>query len=159
MTNSCWVLLSKRAGQLVIFACALFLTFSVISCSAQNQMADVARSHIEANVPAPDVFDNYMKRDLGSYLCNGIKNCHVEYQLLRQGPTQTGISYPKFYVWAKCSVDGQLKQEGAARVAAIDKEAFQVTTFLSKEQIATSPSQVGSIFPASLVNEIVHRAR
>jgi hypothetical protein len=62
----------------------------------------IGESQIEGNVPPPEVFDTYMQRDLGTYLCAGAKDCRVAYFLLRDGPTQTGIAYPKYYLWAKC---------------------------------------------------------
>ncbi|HTC76809.1 MAG TPA: hypothetical protein VK684_14600 [Edaphobacter sp.] len=128
-------------------------------CHAQDSMAEIARSHIDANVPSPEFFDAYMKRDLSSYLCKGPGSCRIEYQLLRDGPTQTGISYPKFYVWAKCFNGDRLQTEGAARLAAIDKKEFQITNFLSRSQISDSPQQVGEIFPAPLVKNILQRAK
>jgi len=128
-------------------------------CHAQDPMSDIARSHIDANVPSPEFFDAYMKRDLGSYLCKRPGSCRIEYQLLRDGPTQTGIAYPKFYVWAKCFIKDRLQTEGAARLAAIDKKEFQITNFLSRNQISNSPQQVGEIFPAPLVRNILQRAK
>jgi len=142
---------------------SLLLSISIFmaehACHAQNPMADIARSHIDANVPSPEFFDADMKRDLGSYLCKSPGSCRIEYQLLRDGPTQTGIAYPKFYVWAKCFIGDRLQTEGAARLAAIDKKEFQITNFLSRSQISDSPQQVGEIFPAPLVKNILQRAK
>src|ERR1700733_3434766 len=86
-------------------------------CAAQDTTANIARSHIDANVPSSEFFDSYMKRDLASFLCKGVVPCRIEYQLLREGPTQTGIAYPKFYVWVKCFVEEHLQTEGAVRLA------------------------------------------
>jgi hypothetical protein len=128
-------------------------------CNAQDTMADIARSHIDANVPSSEFFDTYMKRDLGSYLCKGTSPCRIEYQLLRDGPTQTGIAYPKFYVWVKCFIGERLQTEGAARLAAIDKKEFQIADFLTRSQISDSPQQVAAVFPAPLVKDILQRAK
>jgi hypothetical protein len=138
---------------------ALLMLATTSGCRAQNSGTSLAESHIEGNVPASQNFDTYMKRDLSSYLCEGKPNCRVEYSLLRDGPTQTGIAYPKFYVWVTCFQQDKVLTQGAARVAAIDKQQFHVTDFLSREQILDSPQQVGGIFPAPLVSKIVERAR
>jgi hypothetical protein len=141
----------------LLFCASIFTVLS--PCHAQNPLADIAQSHIVANVPPAEFFDTYMKRDLGSYLCKGAEHCRIEYHLLRDGPTQTGIAYPKFYVWAKCFVDEHLQMEGAARLAAIDKDEFRITNFLSKNEIFESPQQVAAIFPSPLVKDILKLAK
>ena len=142
-----------------IFSFALFLMSLIIGCHAQSPMEDIAKSHITENVQEAKLFDEYMKRDLGEFLCKEKEGCSVEYQLLRDGPTQTGISYPKFYVWTKCFQKDGTVSEGAARLAAIEKRGFNVTDFLFRDQIKTSPRQVGVIFPAALVDKIIQRAK
>jgi hypothetical protein len=143
----------------VPFAIILLTLLLTSGCRGQNsEESSLAESHIAGNVPSSQNFDTYMKRDLASSLCEGTPNCHVEYSLLREGPTQTGIAYPKFYVWVICSQRDKVVKQGAARVAAIDKQQFHVTDFLSREQILESPQQVGTVFPAPLVSKIVQRA-
>jgi hypothetical protein len=141
-----------------ITSTALLTLVLTSGCRAQNLKPSLAESHIEGNVPTSQNFDNYMKRDLASFLCEGAESCRVEYSLLREGPTQTGIAYPKFYVWVRCFQQDKVLTQGVARVAAIDKQQFHVTDFLSREQILESPQQVGSIFPAPLVSTILQRA-
>jgi hypothetical protein len=80
------------------------------------------------------LFNEYLKRDLKGYFCAESKVCEVEYELLRDGPTQTGISYPKYYVWVRCFRKNTLR-EGAARVAAVEQTRFDVTNFLSRDEI------------------------
>ena len=77
---------------------ALLSLVITTGCKGQSGSSGIAESHINANVPRSQDFDAYMKRDLASFLCKGAHECRVEYQMLREGPTQTGISYPKFYV-------------------------------------------------------------
>src|SRR6058998_2120737 len=80
----------------------------------------VAQSHIDANVPRNDDFDNFLKRDLAKYFsANNGQVTSVEYELLRDSPTQTGISYPKFYAWVRIVRNARDKEEGAVRLAAI----------------------------------------
>jgi hypothetical protein len=141
-----------------IFVAAALFVFAISGCHAQKPK-DIAASHIEANVPNRNVFDAYMKRDLRTYFCKGTDDCRAEYSLLREEPTQTGISYPKYYVWAKCFHGDKLFTQGAVRLAAIDKETFQITDFLSRDVILASPRQVSNIFPAPLVEKILKCAQ
>jgi hypothetical protein len=140
-------------GNMKIWALLLCLLGSVLACRSQ-----IADSHIEANVPKGALFDEYLKRDLKGYFCPENKDCAVEYELLRDGPTQTGISYPKYYLWARCVRKNAVEREGAVRVAAIEQKRFDVTNFLSRDDISKSPEQVALVFPSALVDKIVQKA-
>ena len=138
-----------KTGALV-FCCLC----AVLACRSQ-----ITDSHTEANVPKGTLFNEYFNRDLKGYFCVESKDCTVEYELLRDGPTQTGISYPKYYLWVRCSKKNTMDQEGAVRVAAIEQKRFDVTNFLSGDEISKSPEQVALVFPAALVDKIVQKAR
>jgi len=143
--------------RLTQLAALVILVFAGASC--RSPIDRIAESHIEGNVPKGNLFDEYLKRDLEQYFCKEREKCAVEYELLRKGPTQTGIAYPKFYLWVK-TVEGQIiLSEGAIRVAAIDQKGFEITDFLSREEILNSPFKVGSVFPAALVDKIMSKAR
>ena len=122
-------------------------------------MDSITASHIEANSPPADEFQRLLSRDLKSYLDGRTKrDLNIEHELLRTGPTQTGISYPKYYVWVK-GLDGKrVVLDGAARVIAIEKARFEVTHFLSRQEIRSSPAEVEKIFPAALAPVIVTKA-
>ena len=122
-------------------------------------MTSLANSHIEANAPKGELFDKYLQRDLTAYFCNDAKDCRVEFDYLRNGATQSGASYPKYYLWAKCFVKAQLKTEGAVRIEAVDQKSFHVTDFLPAKEIAASPNRVVSVFPAALVDKVLERAK
>ncbi len=128
-------------------------------CYAQDPMTSIANSHVEGNAPKGELFDKYLKRDLTSYFCKNEKDCRIEYDYLRQGATQSGVSYPKYYLWTRCFTKEQLKSKGAVRVAAVNQERFDVTDFLPANDILASPDKVGNIFPASLVDKIVQKAK
>jgi hypothetical protein len=49
-------------------------------------------------------------------------------------------------------------REGAVRVAAIEEMRFEVTNFLSSEQIRADAESVSSVFPAPLISDILRRA-
>lgn len=113
---------------------------------------EIARSHIEGNVPEQKDFDQVLRRDLEKYFKSKYSDrISIKYEFLREGPTQTGIAYPKYYLWVTI-LDGKNKvDEGAIRVAAIEKERFEVTHFLKRSEINDN---IYSIFPAP-VSEII----
>src|SRR3954447_2349408 len=103
------------------------------SCYAQDATPSRPTSHVEANAAKGGLSDEYLRRDLTSYFCKGEKDCRVEYEYLREGATQSGVAYPKYYLWVKCFEKDKLTTEGAARVAAIEQKTFDVTNFLQAE--------------------------
>jgi hypothetical protein len=144
--------------------CEIWIHFDVplVSCNLSRLPQPSERTeryrHVEGNVPPGKLFDELLTRDLNDYFCRNSNDCKVQYELLRDGPTQSGTSYPKYYLWVRFTKGGTVAGEGAVRVAAIDQKRFEVTHFLSRELISQAPSQVASIFPAALVNKIVEKA-
>lgn len=120
----------------------------------QNMMAEIQKSHIEGNVPSQADFDIFLQRDLKMYFSLYGDNITLKYQLLRDGPTQSGVSYPKYYVWVQVLKGTKIVQEGAARVAAIEKKRFKVFDFLSKSKLQKSPGSAAQIFPAALLAKL-----
>lgn len=121
----------------------------------------IEQSHIEANVPDKNSFNNLLERDLRVYFARTLKKhdlLRVEYNLLREGPTQTGIAYPKFYLWTKVYSGKEVVDEGAIRVAAVDRERFEITDFVSKRKIIAKPANVELVFPAALTEKILRLA-
>ena len=81
----------------------------------------------------------------------------MSYELLRKGPTQSGVAYPKYYAWVRVHRhDGLL--EGAVRLAAIDDQRFEVTHFLPAQEIVASPG-IESVFPEPLRQTIRDRSK
>jgi hypothetical protein len=138
----------------------MILLLLPLGARAQSPLADIQKSHIEANMPTKESFDTFLHRDLLAYFHTmGAKTVsHVEYQLLREGPTQSGVAYPKYYLWVKALSANSILYEGAMRVAAIEHTRFEVMHFLSRSQIQTSPSEVGTVFPAPLVASVLSLA-
>ena len=109
-------------------------------------------------MPDAKVFGPLMERNLRACFektLGATDKIHVQYLLLRDGPTQTGISYPKFYVWARILSGNRILTEGAVRLAAVDGAQFNVTDFLGKDQIAAEPEKVKSVFPSALNEKIL----
>jgi hypothetical protein len=122
------------------------------------QDESIAQSHIRANVPDKRVFDKFLKRDLQQYFkASKRKTVKIEYELLREGPTQSGIAYPKFYAWVTVRDHRTVVEEGAARVAAVEKKHFDVTDFLSKADIERSPMTLDRVFPGPVADKIRER--
>lgn len=122
-----------------------------------NPLAGVAESHIRGNVPAQPKFDKLLKRDLTRYFTKAGKAPTVEYEFLRHGPTQTGVAFPKYYLWVKVRHGRRLTGEGAVRVAAVGQKQFDVTDFLSIAEMRRNPSQIDTVFPREVGDRI--RAR
>jgi len=82
----------------------------------------------------------------------------IEFNLLRNAPTQSGIAWPKYYAWVRILGDDPLQppREGAARLADLDGGTVEVTHFIAAQQIrAEGTATVDRIFPAALVPDIL----
>lgn len=143
----------------ISLATSLLLVVSGLTTWGQSlQDESIAELHIRANVPDQKNFDKFLKRDLERYFKDTKKKTvTVEYELLRKGPTQSGIAYPKFYAWVTIRDEGTVDDEGAVRVAAVEKNRFDVTDFVSKADIERSPMTVDRIFPKAVADTIRER--
>ena len=142
------VLLIALIFVTAILGVVLYLGFAI------NSFKNLGLTHIDANIPPAEVFDSYLKRDLSRYFKEKFnKNVTVKFELLRDDPTQTGIAYPKYYLWVNITGD-KINQEGAVRVAAINKESFDVTDYVSLEQIKNNSKEVDNIFPSDISEKI-----
>ncbi len=135
------------------------LLISVLAATqpdAGQVLQDIQRSHINANVPDSADFENFLRRDLAAYFAAAgkKKSVLVEHESLRKGPTQSGVSYPKFYLWVRIAGGKNPKDRGAVRLAAIDKKRFEVTDFVSEESIRNDPNGIYRIFPAPVCETI-----
>lgn len=120
-----------------------------------SPLHELAQSHIEGNAPAETDFDKLLKRDLTAYFTKSKgKGTSVTYLFLREGATQSGVSYPKYYLWVSIHRNKKLIETGAVRVAAIDQEYFDITDYLSKSQILKNPKAIDSVFPAPVCIKI-----
>jgi hypothetical protein len=135
-----------------------FVWLSICAVVCVTSSCDIL-GHVRANEPEAGNFDTFLNRDLKLYfLKQQPQVTRIEYELLRQGATQAGMSYPKYHAWVRVYEGQKIIEEGAVRVAAVEKTDFDVTHFLSKEEIKKSPSLINSIFPAALCPDIISRA-
>jgi hypothetical protein len=143
----------------LIFASLLLLVWGC-TVSGQSTVDSIADSHIRANVPDDKDFENFLKRDLESYFRElkkkkkKKKSVVVEYELLRKAPTQSGTAFPKFYIWVMIKENGALLEDGAVKVAAMEKKRFEVLNFLARADIKQNVERVYQIFPRPVADKI-----
>jgi hypothetical protein len=134
----------------------LISAFAAAQPDAGQVMQEIQRSHIDANVPDSADFEKFLRRDLADYFSTARKKkgVQVEHEPLRKGPTQSGVSYPKFYLWIRIGGGKNPQDRGAVRLAAIEKKRFEVTDFISEEAIRKDPKGIYGIFPAQVCETI-----
>jgi len=138
---------------LTCLLCAVVLVTA--SCAVACQSNPIAASHIDANVPSQQDFDVFMKRDLEQYFKEAKKKpVTVDYELLRNGPTQSGTAFPKFYAWVVVKEDGVIVEEGAVRVAAIEKKRFGVYDYFPQPEIEREVEKLYRVFPDEVADKI-----
>jgi hypothetical protein len=125
----------------------------------ERTMAGLQASHVSANVPPDASFMALLQRDIQAYLvANQLPSKSVEIEPLRKGPTQSGVSYPKYYVWIRAEDEAGHHIEGAMRVAAIDRVRFDITDFTPAASVRSNPTSLASIYPALLIPAIRQHA-
>jgi hypothetical protein len=134
---------------------SLLALISIVGQSPAKANDQVQESHIEANIPSDRNFEAFLKRDLEEYFKKSVgRHVSVQYEFLRNGPTQSGVSYPKYYLWVTVSEKKKTIKSGAARVAAVGKKYFEVTDFLSVEEIKRDKEAIYSVFPRLVADRI-----
>lgn len=122
------------------------------------QLAKIQNSHIQGNVP--NQFDQVLQRDLISYFQDLNKEViKVEYELLSKIPTQVGVGTPKYYMWVKLYGEKGLIEEGAVKVAAVEKTQFIVLNYLAIADLTKSSEKINQIFPLLVGDKIRSRLK
>lgn len=123
-----------------------------------DPLQPVAQSHIVGNVPSPPNFEAFLKRDLAAYFKPSKSSMvTIDYEMLRREPTQSAVSLPKYYLWMKIYRGKTLREEGAARVAAMEQKGFEVMDYFSKSELAKNPQQIDATFPTLIGDKIRSR--
>ena len=123
-----------------------------------HPLAIAQNSHTQGNVP--EQFDQLLKRDLITYFQDIYKEVvTVEYELLREIPTQVGVALPKYYIWVKIYSQKVLLDEGAVKVAAVEKTHFTVLNYLAIADLKKSPERINQIFPLPVGDNIRSRLK
>ena len=122
-------------------------------------LVSIGLMHFAHNAPDDARVDEYLQRDLKEYCESRMgRPVAVHYAFLREGPTQSGIAYPKYYVWVEIVSNGKRIGQGAVRVAAIKQERFAVTDYFDQETIRRSPEALDRVFPHSVAEAARARA-
>ena len=134
---------------------------SLLLTSLNATAQSTQQSHLEANLPNTfEEFKIILNRDLQKHFSEKLKTeVDVVASLLRTAPTQSGVSYPKFYAWVEILKSNRIFRAGAVRVVAKDKVRVEVTHFYSEDDIKKQPKSIEQVFPLALCDEIRARAR
>jgi hypothetical protein len=125
----------------------------------ERAIAEIQASHISANVPPDADFMVFLERDVRAYLvAHRLPSRTVVIEPLRDGPTQIGVSYPKYYLWIRAWDEAGHRIDGAMRVAAVDRVRFDVTDFTPAASIRSDPSPLAAVYPRLLLPSIRQRA-
>jgi hypothetical protein len=129
-------------------ASLLFLILLALSTASCGWIPEQVRGYTDENVPSPGDFDRILKHDLTEYVTDkNDKDVSVTYEMLRDGPTQSGVALPKFYIWIeKHAADGSVMEQAAARIAAVKKEHFDIIQYYNTDQIRQDPTKL-KVFP------------
>ena len=141
----------------------LLITVMAVSVRAQNEdpMAALRQGHIDANVPDPKDFDRILNRDITKYVTDRAdKDITVKVELLRDGPSQSGVALPKYYIWiAKRSAKGVLMEEAAARIAAVNRDHFDVVQYYDRKRLENETDLVSKVFPDDVYTKILAKLK
>jgi hypothetical protein len=139
----------------------VLMTVSIGAQTGEEVVRAIGQSHIDANVPDRKDFDAILKRDITAYMTDkGDKEITVTVELLRDVPTQAGVALPKFYIWIeKRDAKGAVMEEAAARIAAINRDHFDVVQYYNKSRILKEPDLVSKVFPADVYEKILVKVK
>ena len=142
-----------------IFIC----TVSAATALAQNDdpMAALRQGYIDANVPDKKDFDRILNRDITKYVTDKAdKDITVKIELLRDVPSQSGVALPKYYIWIeKRNAKGVLMEEAAARIAAVNRDHFDVVQYYDRKRLETETDLVSKVFPQDVYTKIVAKLK
>jgi hypothetical protein len=123
-------------------------------------LALISIGHIEANAPDEAHFDALLTSSLETYCRDmaGGKPVTVRYAMLRDGPTQAGLGFPKYYVWVEVFDGPSRIVQGAAKAVGIDRQTLEITDFFSEATIANLPLSLYRTFPKAVADASMARA-
>jgi len=151
--------MTKKLLFVFIFLC----TFSAATARVHNDdpMAALRQGHIDANVPDQKNFERILNRDITKYVTDKAdKDITVKVELLRNGPSQSGVALPKYYIWIeKRNSKGVLMEEAAARIAAINRDHFDVIQYYDRKRLETETDLVSKVFPQDVYAKIVTKLK
>ncbi|MBJ6121508.1 hypothetical protein [Sphingomonas mollis] len=155
--------MTKRTSA--VFTLLIFVSTSVTAqqtpsaADMERMVSQLQARHISANAPPDSSFSKILDRDVRAYLAaHQLPSKKVMIESLRKGATQSGVSYPKYYIWIRATDAASHHVEGAMRVAAIDRVKFEVTDFTPTDTIRTDPASLAAIYPSPIIPAIRQHA-
>jgi hypothetical protein len=148
-----------------IFTLLISVSASVMAQQAPStahigrMMQQLQASHIAANAPPASSFSKILERDVRAYLAaHRLPSKKVTLEPLRKGATQSGVSYPKYYIWIRATDAAKHHVEGAMRIVAIDRARFEVTDFTPAATVRSDPASLAAIYPSPTIPAIRRHA-
>ena len=133
----------------------LVVVFLVIaSLHLTAALANPINSHVGANMPEHEKLHSVIKQGLVEYFKKNYSATDLDYQLLRDIPSQVGVSYPKLYAWVEVKGTSPGKLSGAVRLSLREKKYCVVTHFLSSQDIRKNPKSAFFVFPTGLLPKV-----
>ncbi|MGE4537150.1 MAG: hypothetical protein AB7D37_08725 [Desulfovibrio sp.] len=151
------------SGVVKYIALFLFVLSAGIALSILGpflMLTSIGLEHTEAYSPDAAHFEDFLARDTQAYFSKRQgRPVTVRYEYLRQGPTQSGIGFPRYYIWVQIFADGREINAGAVKVAGVGKDRFEITDFLSRGMILDVPGRLDAVFPKAVCETIKSRLR
>ena len=142
----------KRGTWFMIAALVIVMIIGLAGPQMLRPDRALASAQVEAHVPPEPEFDRLLQRDLEAYFSASLTpGRRLTYSLLRRNATQSGADFPKYYAWVEIRSPEARVTSGAVRLSAIEKKRFEVTHFLTAEQIRSEPASPTALFPLTLI--------
>lgn len=121
----------------------------IIACedSAESLAMSKAVQFSRVDTPVPA-----FKEQLLALIDSGVKKyfsrenrpkVNVTSELLRIGPSQSGVSYPKYYTWVHVYESNSMTYDGTVRVEVIEQQKSPVTHNCHSNGDSTTPRSAG----------------
>ncbi len=152
----CW---SRPKGYFAVLAAAPLLLASILLYDLYTPANPQAQNSQAKYLAAREAFDRSFREDLLDYFVriHRSENVSLSFELLREGPTVTGMAAPKFYAWTEVSLGQAVEEAGAVRVAETGAGEFEVFDYLSADEMRRDFNKALEIFPLSVAEEIRER--
>lgn len=146
----------KKWLPLVVVLLAIWVALPAIQSKVRPLIISKQKSfsRIDDNVPRLKNFNRILKRDLTTFIKTKYTEdaLQIEYEMLQDFPIQSGESYPTYCAWVTVISDLKQIDEGAVRVAAIERTHFEITDYLRRSEL--TDKDISAIFPASVCEKI-----
>jgi len=110
---------------------------------------------VHEGIPDEKTFEPLLIRVLSSYFEDDrFKNLQFRYMLLADHPFQSGIAFPKYYLWIEKYDGSRFIGQGVMEIAAIDQTRLGVIEFTSKKDLETDREWIKQHYPPEVCQSI-----